>query len=552
MVRINFKSNYGASEFNPEDLNVDEHNAYVLSTLKPDEALIYDGKSGKLKAEKSKTHSLAVGKHFPKTVTDRFDLDSTICRALGTLAERVSIKKFEDFQDVDSIFEKISGRGLLQAPGEAHKYFHSILAPKLENIDFAVAPFTKKYLAVFKDIFRAEKCSPTMAMVKAANMMLYDPDVPSYYKDLIKPKLIDGGMSGVYFVKDILGNELGVFKPTLEGAYLRDNPKGLTPEKLKRLLKAEGFFPTKKGFTLDCGTKAEMFGYTISEALFPGFTPETGVVTLKFPQMQTDPKSKIILKEGSFQALAQGIMFGNLSPDELNTLPAMQFQMLGVLDIISGNNDRHAFNFFCDLKKQTISPIDHGLSVGEDLILSKDIPVPLSGLDMVGYLYSSQLTEPLEENVQEAILEFPLEEVIKKLKAQGATDNQIRGVELRYKALKLCITKGFNLQQAARMLSSFGKGNGLFGQIQLIMLYENANRLPTEKSILSGFNASDEPSLEEIKEQLEGVNKRSYVAERFLQENPQTLSDPIAFYNDLLKNFSNVLDCLDPKVYLVE
>ena len=186
--------------------------------------------------------------------------------------------------------------------------------------------------------------------------------------------------------------------------------------------------------------------------------------------------------------------------------------------------------------------------MGEDLIPSVMNPVPMSGLDINSFLYDDKLSEPIDTDLQRQFDLFELGKVIRELEDAGATAGQIKGLEVRYRALRLGLEKGFNLHQIGRMLTSFGRGNGLFSKIQLQLLYEKAIGIDKSDSILTQFRAKPKEALESLDEQNSGIGCPNW---SFLESNPQTLEDPTAFFNEVLERFSEVLDTLTPETFLI-
>ena len=82
----------------------------------------------------------------------------------------------------------------------------------------------------------ADGFSNEIATAMAVTELCLDPHVPEEFKEKVRPEMTSGGTSGSYFIKDLNGKKIGVFKPQDEEIYMPNNPKGY--EKKSGLLRA--------------------------------------------------------------------------------------------------------------------------------------------------------------------------------------------------------------------------------------------------------------------------------------------------------------------------
>lgn len=164
----------------------------------------------------------------------------------------------------------------------------------------------------------------------------------------ICPELSVEGTQGTYFLKDSLGNIVGVFKPSDEEVCEDGNPRGLKSRSAA----------LKTGVPPGEGWKREIAAYRLDHGHFAG-VPET--LRLEMPGRYFAHEGEGI-KIGSFQRFVKsdGAVW-DVAPGHL---PVEEVHRLAVLDIRLCNSDRHGGNVLFargpDGKIVDLIPIDHG------------------------------------------------------------------------------------------------------------------------------------------------------------------------------------------------
>lgn len=206
----------------------------------------------------------------------------------------------------------------------------------------------------------------------------------------IRPQGTDEGCSGSYFLKDIQGKKLAIFKPSDE-EVLASNTSKLS-SKMKRLFYR--IFPHFSPTAVHCmsgeGYKAEEAASRISESLNLPTVPLTRITRLTHPDFyystQDRARGTLPEKEGSLQIFIQQSQTAEVSlsisnqsrfrprfyqwllglPSWTNFLKARisqeEFERFVIIDYIVGNLDRHFANWMINSKEE-IKAIDNGYAI---------------------------------------------------------------------------------------------------------------------------------------------------------------------------------------------
>lgn len=181
----------------------------------------------------------------------------------------------------------------------------------------------------------------------------------------VKPNLVEDGLGGTYFIKDLEGRTIAVFKPRDEEPLAPNNPKmhaakGQTSGLKEGVLVGEAAINEYAAFLLDC---------TSDTALRAGVCP-TALVSFShsvFHSAEEDRNSVFrVIKEkvGSFQLFAKhDCTAEDMGPSRF---PAELVHRIAALDIRLCNTDRHPGNILVRQNGGEVSamvPIDHGYAL---------------------------------------------------------------------------------------------------------------------------------------------------------------------------------------------
>ncbi len=206
----------------------------------------------------------------------------------------------------------------------------------------------------------------------------------------IRPQGTDEGCSGSYFLKDIDGKKLAIFKPSDEEVLASNTSK--FSSKMKRIFYRifPHFSPTAVRCMSGEGYKAEEASSRISEGLDLPTVPFTRITRFTHPDFyySTEDRTSGTLpeKEGSLQTFIQESQTAEVSlsisnnsrfrprlyqwllslPPWTNFLKARvsqeEFERFVVIDFIIGNLDRHFANWMIN-NKDEIKAIDNGYAM---------------------------------------------------------------------------------------------------------------------------------------------------------------------------------------------
>jgi len=205
----------------------------------------------------------------------------------------------------------------------------------------------------------------------------------------IRPQVTGEGTSGSYFLKDITGKKLGIFKPSDEEVLSVNSSK--LSNKIKRFFYRRFPFisPTSVACMSGVGYKSEEAASRISELLNLPTVPLTRIASFSHPDFyysSEDKKNeKLPEKEGSLQTFVNqsqtaevALGIGNLTRFFPNTLKWIlagptwldflnskfsqeEFERFVVIDFLVGNLDRHFGNWM--LCGKEIKAIDNGYAM---------------------------------------------------------------------------------------------------------------------------------------------------------------------------------------------
>jgi len=185
------------------------------------------------------------------------------------------------------------------------------------------------------------------------------------------PELCEDGVGGVYFMKDVKGFRLAVFKPQDEEPFNANNPKGYKPRR-------NSFSGFKEGILIGEACVREASAFLLDHASFSG-VPPTDLAFCEHPvfHLTTDCDGKDVginvknqgkRKLGSFQKYVSH--HGNTEespPAFIAQFSVDEVHKIAVLDVRLFNTDRHGGNILYKEKlgqngthQYKLIPIDHG------------------------------------------------------------------------------------------------------------------------------------------------------------------------------------------------
>ncbi len=218
------------------------------------------------------------------------------------------------------------------------------------------------------------------------------------------PVLITQGVSGSYWMRGVNRQLLGLFKPFDEEIHAPNNPVGPLYQGTLGLRK------TRRGCRVGESPLHEVGAFVVDEFLGFGIVPKTYFAEfthVTFFNAREDRFTSLRLKktkQGSFQEFVAGFVpVTKLTPEEQAAIPLDEFQLLMLLDVIIGNNDRNIGNILFGDEK--VAAIDHGLCF------------PDKGDDFSYWYwnYFEQAKQPLLPAIVELLNNFPFEPLFHRL-----------------------------------------------------------------------------------------------------------------------------------------
>lgn len=204
------------------------------------------------------------------------------------------------------------------------------------------------------------------------------------------PKLAKAGSGGSYFLSDVNGESVAVFKPEDEEPNAVNNPRGLAGSPT-----GEGL---RRGLRPGEGAAREVAAYVLDHGHFSG-VPPTALVSLKGSEAA---------KVGSLQQFVRAD--SDCEERGPSAFPVREVHKIAVLDLRLANTDRNGGNI---LAKKTLDsweliPIDHGYC----------LPDTFEDLSFE-WMYWAQARVPFDKEVQEYIAALDADKDIAILEAHG-------------------------------------------------------------------------------------------------------------------------------------
>lgn len=282
-----------------------------------------------------------------------------------------------------------------------------------------------------------ESLPELVAQATVSIEMSCDPLVSTQRKAQIMPKPTTGGTSGSYFIKDLDGNTIGVFKPMDEEVFMPNNPMG----------KAQPYHSTidlrmgpRTGHQQGSSWTKEVGAYLVDRGEHAN-VPYTTPLTVPFPIRRGN--TQIISKTGSIQEFKRGVPAEELKTEEIESIPIAQSQKIALLDLLIGNSDRNLGNMLWDRDGQELIPIDHGLCLLDSLDWQR---IPRSETSCAWIVWP-QMKQPVDPSLVKWIQNFDIEQKQKELAEAGISESSLREFTTRAIFLKAALEKGLNLYE---------------------------------------------------------------------------------------------------------
>lgn len=278
----------------------------------------------------------------------------------------------------------------------------------------------------------------------------------------VSPDTVDQGASGTYFIKDLSGKRIAVFKPSDEEPLASNARKWQS--KVKRLfVKCFPLFPTAIFCTQGRGYKAEVMASDISKKARLNNVPNTKAVEFanaKFNYAKAEKATgkKLKKKEGSLQLFVPGIpkdgdahlrmnflwcQFPKLGEwrcnlkstkaELLEKLSVEDTQLMAILTYAEGDIDRHTKNIMFNQETGKLYCIDNGFSMTE-----KHPSNLIVGNAQYAWRIFPQAKEPFTEASKKIIADLVAnqDELIQEWKDRGhINEKQIKLFKERIKVL---------------------------------------------------------------------------------------------------------------------
>lgn len=402
-----------------------EHNFKLLENLRGDEHVGIDS-SGRL---------------YIVSASDVLGLAQACFSRMGSAVDKVAIEYAADklkehtFKEIQqgsthylNLQKKLSALGLINA-SSSFKIAHAWYSNRIE------------YLV-------ANGFSIEVATAMAVTELCLDPHVPEDFKALVRPEMTSGGTSGSYFIKDLKGNKIGVFKPQDEEIYMPNNPKGYREPFGKPRV------GPRAGHIQGCSWQKEIAAWEIDQGKF-AHVPPTMPVTLLFPE--TPGSAHIIPKPGSFQLFAEGVPMSALTTDQIMQIPVEEVQNIAIFDLAIVNADRNSGNWLYDQRRERLTPIDHGLTLldGTDWLEQ-------AGLSEINchWLSLPQVQAPLNENARQWVLNYDIDAKCRQMSTL-LPSSSIRAHKIQMIFLKTAVQKGMTIEQIGKLCMQTGEEDSL-------------------------------------------------------------------------------------------
>lgn len=283
----------------------------------------------------------------------------------------------------------------------------------------------------------------------------------------VSPRLAQAGTGGSYFLQDVDGNSVAVFKPEDEEPLAVNNPKGNTDSP-----DGEGM---RKGTRPGEGAVREVAAYVLDHDHFAG-VPPTALVTC-FVNAEGGVSSQPCgeRKVGSLQQFV--VAESDCEERGPSAFPVSEVHKICVLDIRLANTDRNGGNILArrteDGSSWELVPIDHGYC----------LPASFEDISFE-WMYWPQAEQPFDEATRAYIAQLDADKDIQTLQAHG--------LQLRPECL--CVLRVCTMllkKAAAAGLSPYQIGCIMSRQAltkcPLEKLHANAVQLAAASSFTNGF-----------------------------------------------------------------
>jgi hypothetical protein len=219
----------------------------------------------------------------------------------------------------------------------------------------------------------------------------------------LSPQLAPAGTGGSYFLHDVDGEKVAVFKPEDEEPLAINNPKQHRGSSSVGAASSEGL---RRGTRPGEGAAREVAAWVLDHGHFSG-VPPTALVSCYVNQ-----PSGGTVKVGSLQQFVASE--GDCEERGVSQFPAQEVHKVAILDMRLGNTDRNASNILaCKVpgasgSEWRLVPIDHGYC----------LPASLEDLSFE-WQYWPQAEQPFSEESLAYIAALDAEADISILKAHG-------------------------------------------------------------------------------------------------------------------------------------
>jgi len=202
----------------------------------------------------------------------------------------------------------------------------------------------------------------------------------------VRPELCEEGVGGTYFLRDVKGNKIAVFKPEDEEPFSINNPKGFSPSKETYSVQNQNGF--KEGIMVGEASVRECAAFLLDHNGFSG-VPLTHLALSQHPAFYSNPEDDFFIAGSPnglcflSQPLGRKVKLGSLQeyvdhdgdtedigPSQAAKFPVDEVHKIAVLDIRLCNADRHSGNVLYreDLDESgrstyVLIPIDHGYTL---------------------------------------------------------------------------------------------------------------------------------------------------------------------------------------------
>jgi hypothetical protein len=268
------------------------------------------------------------------------------------------------------------------------------------------------------------------------------------------PRLAKAGTGGSYFLQDVEGNSVAVFKPEDEEPLAINNPKGRTPGSSSdgSASSGEGL---RRGTRPGEGAVREVAAYLLDHDHFAG-VPPTALVSC-FVNQPTGGAVKV----GSLQQFVDSE--GDCEERGTSHFPINEVQKIAVLDMRLANTDRNGGNILArrtESGEWNLIPIDHGYC----------LPASFEDISFE-WMYWPQAEQPFDEATLAYIEALDAEHDLSILAAHGLT---FRSECLRvFRVCTMLLKKGAAAGLTPYQIASIMCRQGL-GKSALEKLHANA------------------------------------------------------------------------------